>query len=449
MPQGRPEQAKRRRRQVSAVGSGGPADGFGGVGTLYIVANGLTYGDIEQATGIPHADLKRCLQSLACVKSKNVLRKEPMSKIYLKMTLTTMTSPQASWSRCGIQSGVPFAAVSFRMGNSSSDNATVAAHVGDRRGPPRAAARRQGVRRHGEALRHLAELCRDEYPGWGVSGRARLRPAAAASGGQTRPQAGELATTSGVEWGGGGSERARGRQSREAAAAGAPHGAVALEPEAAEVEVEVEATTPTSPSEPSTHALVTPMRRTARARSRAAAPPGTHRFFSSLFFSFSSLFSLHSLPAAGKAAMGEHGCGRRATAERPTPLPPPSLSPAASCRPPPNAYESYGLAARVLATLYAGARALDGAFFLASPGPDRCLQPPTPLLRLLRPRAAARCHSPSAVALARRLPLLQPRSPTDAAPPPAPAAARPEAKRSPRCAHAEREEKKEKRLGCN
>mgnify|MGYP003702910233 CR=1 FL=1 len=62
------------------MGSGGPADGFGGVGTLYIVANGLTYGDIEQATGIPHADLKRCLQSLACVKGKNVLRKEPMSK---------------------------------------------------------------------------------------------------------------------------------------------------------------------------------------------------------------------------------------------------------------------------------------------------------------------------------------------------------------------------------
>uniref|UniRef100_A0A0E0CD39 Uncharacterized protein n=1 Tax=Oryza meridionalis TaxID=40149 RepID=A0A0E0CD39_9ORYZ len=95
-----------------------------------------------------------------------------------------------------------------------------------------------------------------------------------------------------------------------------------------------------------------------------------------------------------------------------------------------------GLAARILArhgvaapgslaTLYAGARALDGAFFLASPGPDRCLQPPTRPLRLLRPRAAARCHSPSAAALARRLPPLQPRSPTDAAPPPAPAAAAP------------------------
>jgi hypothetical protein len=39
--------------------------------------------------------------------------------------------------------------------------------------------------------------------------------------------------------------------------------------------VEVEATTSTSPSKPSTHALVTPTRRTARARSRAATLPGT------------------------------------------------------------------------------------------------------------------------------------------------------------------------------
>uniref|UniRef100_A0A0E0HXA4 Uncharacterized protein n=1 Tax=Oryza nivara TaxID=4536 RepID=A0A0E0HXA4_ORYNI len=54
-----------------------------------------------------------------------------------------------------------------------------------------------------------------------------------------------------------------------------------------------------------------------------------------------------------------------------------------------------------LATLYAGARALDGAFFLVSPGPDRRLQPPTPPLRLLRPRAAARCRSPSAATLSR------------------------------------------------
>ncbi|KAL0358075.1 UNVERIFIED_CONTAM: Cullin-3A [Sesamum calycinum] len=36
--------------------------------------------EIEQATCIPSSDLKRCLQSLACVKGKHVLRKEPMSK---------------------------------------------------------------------------------------------------------------------------------------------------------------------------------------------------------------------------------------------------------------------------------------------------------------------------------------------------------------------------------
>ncbi|KAE8682398.1 Cullin-3 [Hibiscus syriacus] len=40
----------------------------------------LSYMEIEQATKIPVVDLKRCLQSLACVKGKNVLRKEPMSK---------------------------------------------------------------------------------------------------------------------------------------------------------------------------------------------------------------------------------------------------------------------------------------------------------------------------------------------------------------------------------
>ncbi|KAG1366439.1 cullin-3A [Cocos nucifera] len=40
----------------------------------------LSYKEIEQATEIPASDLKRCLQSLACVKGKNVLRKEPMSK---------------------------------------------------------------------------------------------------------------------------------------------------------------------------------------------------------------------------------------------------------------------------------------------------------------------------------------------------------------------------------
>ena len=92
------------------------------------------------------------------------------------------------------------------------------------------------------------------------------------------------------------------RRQRASARVAAADGAVALEPEAAEVEVE--ATTPTSPSEPSTHALVTPTRRTARARSRAAAPPGM------LLFSF-----LSSLFAGG----GQSGDGReRMRAERPT-----------------------------------------------------------------------------------------------------------------------------------
>ncbi|KAF7080383.1 hypothetical protein CFC21_084475 [Triticum aestivum] len=47
---------------------------------LFNTSDGLSYKDIEQATEIPSTDLKRCLQSLACVKGKNVLRKEPMSK---------------------------------------------------------------------------------------------------------------------------------------------------------------------------------------------------------------------------------------------------------------------------------------------------------------------------------------------------------------------------------
>uniref|UniRef100_A0A0E0K582 Cullin family profile domain-containing protein n=1 Tax=Oryza punctata TaxID=4537 RepID=A0A0E0K582_ORYPU len=47
---------------------------------LFNSTDGLTYKDIEQDTAIPASDLKRCLQSLACVKGKNVLRKEPMSK---------------------------------------------------------------------------------------------------------------------------------------------------------------------------------------------------------------------------------------------------------------------------------------------------------------------------------------------------------------------------------
>ncbi|XP_028762095.1 cullin-3A-like [Neltuma alba] len=40
----------------------------------------LSYKEIEQATQIPASDLKRCLQSLALVKGRNVLRKEPMGK---------------------------------------------------------------------------------------------------------------------------------------------------------------------------------------------------------------------------------------------------------------------------------------------------------------------------------------------------------------------------------
>ncbi|OVA09034.1 Cullin [Macleaya cordata] len=47
---------------------------------LFNNSDRLSYKEIEQATEIPSSDLKRCLQSLACVKSKLVLRKEPMSK---------------------------------------------------------------------------------------------------------------------------------------------------------------------------------------------------------------------------------------------------------------------------------------------------------------------------------------------------------------------------------
>ncbi|KAL4421065.1 hypothetical protein ABPG77_001360 [Micractinium sp. CCAP 211/92] len=47
---------------------------------LFNDADSLTYEDVEAATGIPEDDLKRVLQSLACVKGKAVLRKEPMSK---------------------------------------------------------------------------------------------------------------------------------------------------------------------------------------------------------------------------------------------------------------------------------------------------------------------------------------------------------------------------------
>ncbi|KAJ6840012.1 cullin-3A-like [Iris pallida] len=47
---------------------------------LFNSAERLSCKEIEQATEIPAADLKRCLQSLACVKGKNVLCKDPMSK---------------------------------------------------------------------------------------------------------------------------------------------------------------------------------------------------------------------------------------------------------------------------------------------------------------------------------------------------------------------------------
>ncbi|KAI7729007.1 hypothetical protein M8C21_024552 [Ambrosia artemisiifolia] len=47
---------------------------------LFNSGDGLSYKEIEKATNISTSDLKRCLQSLACIKGKNVLRKEPMSK---------------------------------------------------------------------------------------------------------------------------------------------------------------------------------------------------------------------------------------------------------------------------------------------------------------------------------------------------------------------------------
>jgi cullin 3 len=44
---------------------------------LFNDADALSYSEIRESTGIPPGDLKRCLQSLACVKGKNVLRKQP------------------------------------------------------------------------------------------------------------------------------------------------------------------------------------------------------------------------------------------------------------------------------------------------------------------------------------------------------------------------------------
>jgi cullin 3 len=47
---------------------------------LFNDVDSMSYKDILAATHIPADDLKRSLQSLACVKGRNVLRKEPMSK---------------------------------------------------------------------------------------------------------------------------------------------------------------------------------------------------------------------------------------------------------------------------------------------------------------------------------------------------------------------------------
>ncbi|URD72025.1 Cullin protein neddylation domain [Musa troglodytarum] len=67
---------------------------------LFNSADRLTYREIKQATQIPASDLKRCLQSLACVKGENVLSKEPMSKDIARVMLSTsMTNLQANSSR--------------------------------------------------------------------------------------------------------------------------------------------------------------------------------------------------------------------------------------------------------------------------------------------------------------------------------------------------------------
>ncbi|KAF5772440.1 putative cullin protein, neddylation [Helianthus annuus] len=47
---------------------------------LFNSVDRLSYIEIEQATEIPILNLKQCLQSLACIEGKNVLRKEPVSK---------------------------------------------------------------------------------------------------------------------------------------------------------------------------------------------------------------------------------------------------------------------------------------------------------------------------------------------------------------------------------
>lgn len=48
---------------------------------LFNNAERLSYTEVAAATGIPHAELKRALQSLACVKGKNPLRKEPAGRV--------------------------------------------------------------------------------------------------------------------------------------------------------------------------------------------------------------------------------------------------------------------------------------------------------------------------------------------------------------------------------
>ncbi|GLC32977.1 Cullin-3A [Pleodorina starrii] len=51
---------------------------------LFNEQDSMAYREIAQATEIPAPDLKRALQSLACVKGRNVLRKEPASKDVLE-----------------------------------------------------------------------------------------------------------------------------------------------------------------------------------------------------------------------------------------------------------------------------------------------------------------------------------------------------------------------------
>ena len=43
---------------------------------LFNNVDNLSYKEIEQAIEIPASDLKRCLQSMACVKGKNILGKK-------------------------------------------------------------------------------------------------------------------------------------------------------------------------------------------------------------------------------------------------------------------------------------------------------------------------------------------------------------------------------------